>query len=822
MSPDPDVAALAHFAAGLAHRALANGGESTSHLEAAARLAITDDDLRGQVLRSLAFNYAQAGRHSRAERTIDESVDLLSGQERDLSQLQKAFLLLMRGEHLQALPALNIAADSFIASGDEEYLELTLYNRALIHMELGDYDASIEDLTAAYEIGMRLEHHVSAADAALHLSQVLGWRDDVPGAMEWHARSVELRTAAGAENAVADAEHAFVLIQARLMREAEEVLMEALPRVLEGGDNHAIAVQGHLLLAEVLHDRGAYSEAAAQIDLARRAASPAGRYWFDVAAADHRNRVLSGHITPALLASIVSTAADMDANGERYAAAVERFRAVDVALALGDINTATAMCEDANRFVRTGPLWLQIQAWTALAALRRALGNRKGAAAAVRAGFARLDDYRTGIGATDLRIRAAEYGSRLAELGLGLAVDSRSVDRVFSWSERMRTASSRTRPLVAGTELDEALTELRRTWSRVRSADPETLVARRREHQAQERSVTNLVRRSRGLAQQSNLADLASVQAQLGDRVLIEYIEVADSISALVVDRQSAAVVDLGPKPDLTTLVDQLRFAAERIARPTSSPASQAAALVSIDDIAGSIRQVLLDPLEHGSSQERYVIVPTGQLHGVPWGLVLDRPVETAPSGTQWARSRARTTRRAGRTVVSGPDLRHAASEAAAVSALAGTSVVSSVADALGEIRGAELVHFACHALPRVDSPMFSSLRLQDGELTLYDIERLGDAPKAVVLAACDGGSAVMASGAEIMSIAGAFLSLGSRTVVAPVFTVSDEMTAAVMSRFHEELASGLDGAQALLAAGSTSDPLLAFTARSFSCFGAA
>jgi hypothetical protein len=639
--------------------------------------------------------------------------------------------------------------------------------------------------------------------------------------MEWHARSVELRTAAGAENPVADAEHAFVLIQARLMREAEKVLETALPRLLEAGDNQAIAVQGHLLFAQVLQDRGDYEAAGAQIEFARQSSPADGRYRFDVAAADHRNRVLAGDVSSELLDSIIRTAANMDANGERYAAAVERFRAVDVALALGDVRTAAAMCDDAARIVRAGPLWLQVQAWTALAALRKTLGNRRGAAAAVRAGFARLDDYRAGIGATDLRILAGEYGSRLAQLGLELAVESASVERILYWSERMRTAARRIRPTAASEELDNALTELRRTWSRLRAADSTTLEERRREHQAQEMHVTGLVRRLRGRAQDWDMVDLAGIQAQLGNRTLIEYVAVGETMNALVVDAKRASLVDLGSS-NLRDLVDPLRFAAERIARPTASAASQVAAIASVEDIARSIRQTLLAPLWGDTSPERYVIVPSGLLRGIPWGLVVDEPVETVPSATQWARARERTDARSGALVVTGPDLEHAPGEATAVGALADARVVSSAAAALEAMRGAELVHFACHALPRLDSPMFSSLRLDDGQLTLYDIERLRAAPATVVLAACHGASTVMAGGDEVMSIADAFLSLGSQTVVAPLCSVSDEITTSVMMRLHRALLAGLDAAQALVAASDDSDPRAAFTARSFSCFGAA
>ncbi len=55
---DAETLAKAHFACGLAHRALAETAGSTLHLERAVQYATKDPELRGKVLRSLAFNYA--------------------------------------------------------------------------------------------------------------------------------------------------------------------------------------------------------------------------------------------------------------------------------------------------------------------------------------------------------------------------------------------------------------------------------------------------------------------------------------------------------------------------------------------------------------------------------------------------------------------------------------------------------------------------------------------------------------------------------------------------------------------------------------------
>ena len=46
----------------------------------------------------------------------------------------------------------------------------------------------------------------------------------------------------------------------------------------------------------------------------------------------------------------------------------------------------------------------------------------------------------------------------------------------------------------------------------------------------------------------------------------------------------------------------------------------------------------------------------------------------------------------------------------------------------------------AAHGVFRADSPMFSSLRLDDGPMTVHDVERLRRAPFRLILPSCESG----------------------------------------------------------------------------------
>ena len=79
----------------------------------------------------------------------------------------------------------------------------------------------------------------------------------------------------------------------------------------------------------------------------------------------------------------------------------------------------------------------------------------------------------------------------------------------------------------------------------------------------------------------------------------------------------------------------------------------------------------------------------------------------------------------------------------------------------------------------------------------------------------------MLASGDEVLSLAGAFLDIGARTVVAPMFTVSDAVTRQVMTQVYRSVAEGSGFAEAIRVAAADDDPGLSFTAGSFTCFGA-
>ena len=123
-----------------------------------------------------------------------------------------------------------------------------------------------------------------------------------------------------------------------------------------------------------------------------------------------------------------------------------------------------------------------------------------------------------------------------------------------------------------------------------------------------------------------------------------------------------------------------------------------------------------------------------------------------------------------------------------------GDATADAVLAAIGK---SDLAHLACHGSYRADNPLFSTLRLHDGPLTAYDLERCPAMPRTVVLSACNVAMGVPAGGGALLGLATSLMTFGAGSVIAPLTPVSDEHVVPVMGRLHGGLLAGLAPAQA-------------------------
>jgi hypothetical protein len=321
-------------------------------------------------------------------------------------------------------------------------------------------------------------------------------------------------------------------------------------------------------------------------------------------------------------------------------------------------------------------------------------------------------------------------------------------------------------------------------------------------------------RRSSG-GRVSTATSVSHLRELLAGRVLVEYGMLRDMLVAVVLEPRRSRVVALCSAAAVMDQVRALFFALRRLTQ-SRPPAALAAARLSADARVVRLTELLLQPLGLPAGSE-LVIVPVGPLVGIPWSALHDEPVSLAPSAAFWARTRQaaqKRTRTGGRravVLVAGPDLPGAVAEVRALRrTYPGATLITppaSTADAVAQLlSGADLAHLACHGWLRSDNPMFSSLVLSDGPLTVQELETWGAAPHRLVLASCQSGADISYDGDEVVGLVSALLARGTAGIVASIAAIPDVAAVDLMCALHERLVGGATLAHALHGARASLD----------------
>ena len=147
-------------------------------------------------------------------------------------------------------------------------------------------------------------------------------------------------------------------------------------------------------------------------------------------------------------------------------------------------------------------------------------------------------------------------------------------------------------------------------------------------------------------------------------------------------------------------------------------------------------------------------------------------------------------------TLARGPGLATDGAEVPVVARLYDDVTVLADSEATAEkvlhaLDGAWLAHIAAHGSFRADSPLFSSLRMHDGPLTVYDFEQLHRAPYRLVLSSCDSGVLAPAGADELLGLVSSLLPLGTAGIIAAIVPLNDDAVVPVMVDLHRFIRSG-------------------------------
>jgi CHAT domain-containing protein len=323
--------------------------------------------------------------------------------------------------------------------------------------------------------------------------------------------------------------------------------------------------------------------------------------------------------------------------------------------------------------------------------------------------------------------------------------------------------------------------------------------------------------------------DLPTVIDELGRSVLMTFVNDRGTLHLITVCDGRVRHHEIGSREAADREAEFARFALRRAA---------SGRVVDLGATATRLESALLGPtaatlrrlIDDGGRP--VVVVPHADLLTAPWGLlplVAHVPLTVSPSVTQWLK--ARRARRDGGSgqvaLITGPNLSTREAEVTSLSPVhLDASVLSAekatVAAALEILDGASLAHVAAHGSFRADAPLFSSLRLADGPLTVHDLEQLRDPPRSIILSACDSGGAAPIGPYEALGLVSALLGMGTSDVLASVVPVNDHATLDVMADVHAVAGRGGTLAEGWLAARTAAqgDDLRAATAASFTAWG--
>jgi hypothetical protein len=341
--------------------------------------------------------------------------------------------------------------------------------------------------------------------------------------------------------------------------------------------------------------------------------------------------------------------------------------------------------------------------------------------------------------------------------------------------------------------------------------------------------------------------DVGELLGALGPGRLLQIIDVDGRLHVLVCGGGRVRHVPAGASADAAREAEFVRFGLRRLARQAGR-ADQENAVGQLEAAGQALETALLGAAVAQLGDGPVVVAPPARLHAVPWALLPSlrgRVISVAPSAGAWLRARAIEPPPGRRVVVvRGPALPAAGAEVRAVAShYPGATVLgdtglgdtglddtglgegaATAARVLSAIDGAWMAHIAAHGSFRADSPLFSSLRLDDGPLTVYDFERLGRAPYRLILPSCDSGLAGAAGADELLGLVNGLLPLGTAGIVASVVPLNDTAAAAIMPELHRRLAAGATLAEGLadVLAATAGDPLLTGAGWSLVALGAA
>jgi len=304
--------------------------------------------------------------------------------------------------------------------------------------------------------------------------------------------------------------------------------------------------------------------------------------------------------------------------------------------------------------------------------------------------------------------------------------------------------------------------------------------------------------------------ELKSLKKNLGkQKTLVEFVCFDGLLSAFVVTNEKIDFVpNLVEESEILTLLEglqfqfgALRYGAKNLGKFIFELKKRA------DFYLQKLYEKLVRPLENLIGERDLVIVPVGATHYVPFHalhsgekyLVETCEIVYSPSAAVWQVLTNKPKRKMKSALLIGfadekiplvnreiEMLRKIFPEAKTF-----TDKAANFSNYGQNAQKCDILHLACHGQFRPENPLFSSLHLADGFVTVRDICAQNLNAALVTLSACETGLNKIFAGDEILGLARGFLSAGADSLILSLWTVSDEATVRLMQDFYTNLQRG-------------------------------
>lgn len=784
-------AALAHSAVGRSLFELGQLEEAMHATRRALELAddVADDAVSVRIAMSGAAVFAEGGEIDEAVRALDSIAGRVGGTDLGRVEMQRAYVMQQAGRLAEAIGVVD-AAEPLLSDGRDDvgHLRLMLL-RGLISLQRGEYEMSLVDFERAEELAVRLDQSLIRAMVVSNRAVAMGRSRRLAEAQKQFTHAADLYVEAGNPSravSIMQIDRAEVMMHAGLTGDAIEASRAALDLVA-GSGNVTLVGDANLLLARALLAAGRYREAMVSAGQASTMFAETGRV------------DMESHAQSIDARAALAMARGRDACRRELARAG---RVGDALRASGWASLADELAIEQVTFGRKWQLFDEIRVrveelrrrsssdrrdralarWYAEAVAREAGGDRVAAMEACHGGLSVLDGIVAEASSLEERSAAMRIGNDLSQMLIELAVDDGDSATALAAAEGTRARALH----------NEQARTARHTPLMFDAAD-----------------------RLR-----------SKLTGRLGDRTLVEWIVVRDEVWAVVLDERGSRLVNVASSRDVVRARDRIVVWLDLAAAdPDGSSSSAVRAATALDEL-------LLHPLGL-PSDVGVVMVPVGMLHGVPWsGLpsLASRPMVLTPNAQVWLEADHAATRPIRRIgMIVGPDLERtdlerAAIERAGVGATVAIGAAATAATVLTMLERSDLVHIAAHGTFRADHPLLSTLRLEDGEATMYEAVPNRVGARLVILSSCEGGAQGTADGSEVLGLSSVLLARGAAAVLAPLTAVRELECAEFVAEVLDEMAGGESVACAVAAVRQrwlADDDLSRWAvASSFTCFG--